>query len=475
MENFSSNLMTNDALNGFVQIHPNIDYTYNLPDGTGIARATAWAMPGPWILARCETDSGANPFYTELPWSMGVQSPISIEVSSGNMTSAPTQVWRSTLLQASWCNKTNNTFDISIDTRRPVKNAILINCLYPWWADSISLLWRINQLNVSELSNSGIGIIALITPDLKWLRPREIDEAWIVPASQVSADKWNESLDSKLHELVANLHSCYIPCLFQPARATVEQVKAITGIIPFPRSEWIDRLIEKPTITFMYRPDRCWGSNQVLINKLLRLVPKRPSFLRQKIQKLIKKYFLFQQKNNIVALATILKNTFGDIEFAVAGTDTEIPFPNWFVDLRSDNPGEKSNRDSAIQCSRSHLMICVVGSHMYLPSSFSGAVIMLEVYPEWADFQTGWLLTTNDPCEAQFLYRTMSETSSPQQVAELAISTLINYPIQYFSYHQKFAHPLSPGEIKVIRDVNVKRHLLIEKVKSKINIDILRV
>jgi hypothetical protein len=475
MKSFQLKHMTNEVLNGLVQIHPKIDYETNSPDGTGIARALEWAIPGPWILARCETSTGLNPFYTELPWSMGVQAPISIDEHSGNITSAPTQAWRSTLIQESWHNKTNTSLKIEVDVRRPVQSAILINCLFPWWADAISILWRVNQLNHSELAKLGIGIVALISPDLKWLLPPEIDEAWIVPASQVSANIWNKSLDIKLHELVANLHSCYIPRLFQPARATVEQVKAITGITPFPRVQWIDRLIEKPTVTFMYRPDRCWGSNQVLINQIFNLIPKKLTLIRQLIQSTISKYYLLEQKKNIVKLAKILRKTFVDIEFSIAGTNTEIPFPNWFVDIRADNPGEKSNRASAVQCSRSHLMICVAGSHMYLPSAFSGGTIMILPYPEWVDFQTGYLLTSKDPCEAQFLYRTLSETSTPQQVAELAISILINYPIQNFVYNQNFEHPLNSDELSLIRNVNKKRHLLIERIKNKVNLDILRV
>ena len=118
-----------------------------------------------------------------------------------------------------------------------------------------------------ELSTAGIGIIAIIHPDLQWLLPPEVDEAWIVPFKDLNANQWNETFDLKIHDLVASLDSCYIPRLFQPTRATAKQVEAYTGISTFPRNEWIDRLAEKPIVTFMYRPDRCWGAHYALLSK----------------------------------------------------------------------------------------------------------------------------------------------------------------------------------------------------------------
>ena len=458
----------------FVKIHPLIEYLADSPDGSGTAKATSWSMVGPWILARCDSSSGANPFYTELPWSMGVHSPISIDAESGKIFSAPTQDWRTELFRRLWQNRVNKPVEITRVKRSPVKNAILINCLYPWWGDAISLLWRINQLNLLELSTAGIGIIAIIHPDLQWLLPPEVDEAWIVPFKDLNANQWNETCDLKIHDLVASLDSCYIPRLFQPTRATPEQVKAYTGISPFPRNKWIDRLIDKPVVTFLYRPDRCWGAHHVLINRILRALPIFPVFLRRRIVQVIDKYLLIQQKSNIVHLANTLRKIFGEIEFAIAGTSTEVSFPGWFIDIRSDNPGVESNRASALQCSRSHLLISLAGSHMVLPSAFAGGVICLLPYPNWVDVQTCWMLTTSDPCEAQFLYQTLSIKNSPEEVAELAATTLLNYPIQHLAYHQSFSHSLSSDEVNQIRSVNKKRHLLIKKISKWVSIEGLR-
>ena len=211
--------------------------------------------------------------------------------------------------------------------------------------------------------------------------PPEVDEAWIVPAAEARGDLWNGGLDEKLHELVSLLEECYIPRIIQPAALSTDEVKANTGISPFPRNEWIDRLIDKPTVTFMYRPDRCWGSHQILISKFIGLLPAKPTRLRRIIEGFFKKQKLRKQRNNIVCLATILRKTFGDIEFAVAGTCSKVSFPSWIVDIRSDSPGEKSNRATAVQCSKSHLMISIGGSHMVLPSAFAGAVLYLQSYP----------------------------------------------------------------------------------------------
>lgn len=444
---------------GFIRIHPQIDYHTRTPDGKGEARAVDWCIPGLWIFAKCLPDQGGNPFYVDMPWSMGVQSPTSVDTVTGAITSPPTQHWYSDNLAAAWRDRLTKPVEISVITRRPVKRAVLVNCLYPWWGDAVSLLWRTNQLRGSKLAEQGVGIIALITPAMRWLLPPDVDEAWVVPDGVSFNRKWNDGLDAALHERVAKLEECYLPQIFQPTRMTPEEVARNTGITPFPREQWLERLKEKPVVTFMYRPDRCWSPPTSLWHKLEQLLPAgRLGRLRLRLTRLQNDYNASTQYRQIIELADFLRKRFPNLEFAVAGTGSKPAFPAWIKDLRSEKPDEKSNRASCEQCARSQVMVSVIGSHMLLPSAFPGAVINLMPKHMWWDALNCWFLTTDDQREAQFCYRMLPVNTTPHQVADIVTILLLNYPINHYAYHHRYEHPLTPEELDRIRSMNAARH-----------------
>jgi hypothetical protein len=447
------------SLPGFIRIHPQIDYRTRTPDGKGEARAVEWSMPGLWTFAKCLPDTGGNPFYVDLPWSMGVQSPTSVDAVTGAITAPPSQHWYADNLAAAWQDRLTKPVEIAVVTRRPVKRAVLVNCLYPWWGDAVNLLWRVNQLKSLKLAERGISIVALITPAMKWLLPPEIDEAWVVPDGVSFNRKWNDGLDAAIHIRVAQLEECYLPALFQPTVMTPDEVRANTGITPFPREEWIERLREKPVVTFMYRPDRCWSPQASLWHGIENRLPRgRMGRLRLKLAKFQAESDMMAQYRQLIDLANTLRRRFPKLEFAVCGNGTKMALPSWINDLRVDKPDANSNRASCEQCARSHVFVSVIGSHMVLPSAFAGAVINLAPRPMWWDALNCWFQTTDDPRESQFCYRLLPINTTPVQLADIVTIQMLNFPINHFAYHERYAHPLSPEEVARVRSVNSARH-----------------
>ncbi|MBI3881241.1 MAG: hypothetical protein HY301_14400 [Verrucomicrobia bacterium] len=444
---------------GLLRIHPQLEYNAPTPDGKGKIRATEWCMPGLWNFAKCAPADGGNAFFTELPFSMGVQAPSSIDAVTGKVSGPPSQHWFLDNLAAAWRERLTKPVEITVVKRRPVKRAVLINCLYPWWGDAVNILWRVNQLRASKLAEHGLGIVMLITPAMQWLLPPDVDEAWVVPDGVSFSRKWNDGLDAAIHAKVAQLEECFMPVLFQPTRMSPEEVLANTGITPFPREQWLERLKEKPVVTLMYRPDRCWSPGTSLWHKLERLLPRgRMGRLRLKLSKQQIEADANTQYGQVIELANILRQRLPKIEFAVCGTGTKLPLPSWMKDMRVDKPDAKSNRASCEQCARSHVFVSVHGSHMTLPSAFPGATINLVPPMMWWDPAHCWFLTTDDICEAMFCNRWLPTNTTPRQLADIVTIQLLNFPINRFAYHHRYAHPLTEAELEQVRAMNNARH-----------------
>lgn len=447
------------TLPGFVRIHPQLNHCAPTPDGKGEGRAVEWCMPGLWNFAKCVPEGGGNAFYTDLPYSMGVQAPMTVDAVTGAVNGPPTLQWSIHNLAAAWIDRVTKPVEITVETRRPVKRAVLMNCLYPWWGDAVNLLWRVKQLRQSKLAEQEIGIVALITPAMRWLLPPEIDEVWVVPDGVSFNRKWNEGLDTAIHAQVAKLDECFLPVLFQPTMLTPEDVKANTGITPFPRDQWLERLKEKPVVTYMYRPDRCWAPGDSVWHKIEEKLPRgRLGRLRQKLAKLQNESDANSQYRNVVETANSLRLRFPNLEFAVCGTGTKMALPSWMKDMRVDKADAKSNRASCEQCARSHVLVGINGSHMVLPSAFPGALVMLSPKHMWFDPLNGCFTTIDDPREAVFTYRMLPANTTAQQVADIISIVMLNFPINHFAYNNRYSRPLLPEEVTKIRAVNMARH-----------------
>ena len=62
------------------------------------------------------------------------------------------------------------------------------------------------------------------------------------------------------------------------------------------------------------------------------------------------------------------------------------------------------------------------------------------------------LVNTTDMFEAIFLYRSIPVTTSPETVAQIVLSILINYPIlHYYCYNRQYYHASSDSEVNKVR------------------------
>jgi hypothetical protein len=126
-------------------------------------------------------------------------------------------------------------------------------------------------------------------------------------------------------------------------------------------------------ISFIWREDRIWSSNKY-------------STIMIKNSKLLKYALLIQQNLKIRRFFNLLRRTFQNTIFTVAGFGKSTKFPSWIDDLRVDRYDEDSERQLCISYSESRLVVGIHGSNMLLPTAHAGMAIDLMPMDRWGNF-----------------------------------------------------------------------------------------
>ncbi len=161
---------------GFIQLAPQTDFPANCPSCGTIAKAIGWKVPGLWTLAELKCDKCGLVFLEDLPYSLGVTTPFVLNTATGKATPRYSGLWYANVAAEAWEERVPVDVSIKVVRNPKGKQACLVNCLYPWWGDAVSLLFRVNQIK----QHSDIEIIVLINAGLLWLVPDHVGGVWIV-------------------------------------------------------------------------------------------------------------------------------------------------------------------------------------------------------------------------------------------------------------------------------------------------------
>ena len=255
------------SLEGLIRIHPSIQFSAPDPRTGETLHATDWTIPGLWSLAKLESADKKTSYWVDFPYSLGLLAPTYLHIETGEAISGPTVEWYGDSLQRAWAGRVNQPVTLRVKKFREARKPVLLNCLYPWHGDSVSLLLRSKALHQHQLD-----VIVIIGPSVERLLPDYIAEAWIVEGRNDFAI-WNEGLDRSIKQEVARLDECYIPRSFKPAHIDASDLEAASETVPFDRENWSDTLLKGPVVTFISRDDRCWcepEKERNFANKILR-------------------------------------------------------------------------------------------------------------------------------------------------------------------------------------------------------------
>ena len=403
-----------------------------------------------WTMGEFECQQCGCKFLHDLPYSLGIVSPCTIELKTGVASSS--KRWYASGLEKAYAKRIAKSVDITFErTPSPGLNCLLVNTLYPWYGDAVSLLLRINSLRRS----CSLPVIVLINPGLRWLVPDWVEGVWVLERNFSENTSWNDDLTYKIKDH-ANRYALKlsIPSIFQSFNVTPIELSEFTKINSFPRERWLELLKVQPVVTYMIRKDRVWPE----ANWLLTLLEKLRS--RSRVYKKLQSFFCvdpiillddWRQRRNITKLANDLKRILPNLEFTVCGLGKTGKFPNWINDLRADHITTEVNKSWVKQGARSHVLLGVLGSHTSLPGSLSGAYIELVPVHMLGNVLTTASAKSTEAREALFTHRLVPTCIDIRSLKSLILEILFDYPYFALAISDQYYGPLGSKEIQHIR------------------------
>jgi hypothetical protein len=414
-----------------------------------------WCVPGQWTLARYRCDACGFDGWADLPFNLGVLSPCFVDTRSGGVSRPSGPEWYAALTRAAWRGRGRQPARLRRIVHRPVRRAVLVNALGNCWGDALSTLAKLNALGPAALAD----VVVLTTANMAPHVSAGVGELWLVDGPHAATAFWNEELADAVRLEVSRFETCDVPTIFQLPRLTQAEVAALSGIHPFDRTRWDERLEAGPTVTFLWRDDRCWAPEP---RRLRQVLGKWHSVrgagrAARTLQRAHDRMAPGRQLRRVTSLARQLRAALPKLDFAVCGQGSYGSFPDWIRDLRRPHADADANTAWCERAARSHLLIGVLGSQMMLPSGHAGGVIDLIPSGYLRNVLTDWMITTDDVREALFLYRPLPVSTDAASVAETAIAMLVNYTCARSSLHASHYAPLEAAAVDALTRMQNER------------------
>lgn len=367
-----------------------------------------WYMPGMRCLVELRCPDCSRSYYGDLPAGHGLYYPSLID-SSGDVYAPSSGRWFAEWLAEGYANRTDDPVDVDITTHHPVSRPLVLNCLDALYGHA--LLKLLNAQAHLEV-HVAYDLIVIVPPSLEWLVPDGVAEVWVVDVPVSQGRTWNDWLAERFHSELAEYDIVWLSRGFSHPHPSDVDIERFSGVEPFPVSDWSDRL-DEPTVTFVWRDDRCWSSS--LDDG--RLVDRCLGAINGVARQFDVNLAVRQQRRRVVALATRLRDRYDGIDFAVAGIGSVGSFPDWIADRRVTSPTVEDERALCRRYAQSHLVVGVHGSNMLLPSAHAGGTIELVPQDRWGNVTQDLRFRDLDLRETVYHTRLLPISSPPTELS----------------------------------------------------------
>lgn len=375
----------------------------------GALAARGWLIPGMRNLADLQCPKCGKEFYADLPAGQALYTPMMLEKESGEIAGGAHPAWFSDWLTQSYARRTSEPLGFEVRKTRETKDkVILLNCLDTLYGHSLLKLLNA-QYYIDNCRDAGL--ILLVPRFLEWMLPDGFAEAWIVDLPLRRGTEWNDWLAAEIAERLKSIHEAHLSVAFSHPHAESFDIERFTRVSPLPL-EALEQSGANPTVTFIWRDDRLWGSNGP--TKISRIFGTER---RESAE---------QQTRNVIEFAERLRDRHQDLDFAVAGLGEAKGLPGWISDLRLTELNAEAERSWCERYAKSHFVIGVHGSNMLLPSAHAGGVIELIGEDRWGNYLQDILFRHSDPREMLFRYRFVPLSIGPEELATIA-DTMLHY------------------------------------------------
>jgi hypothetical protein len=415
-----------------IRLHPQPTVSHLCPHCRVALVAKDWCIPGMRMLADLRCPSCARQFYGDLAAGHGLYYPMLLEAGTAEVHDTPGVPWFAELLRDSFAQRIDRPVPFTEERLRPLRKPVLLNCLDQFYGHS--LLKLLNAQYYLE-HRPDTELVLLVPRFLRWLAPEGAAAVWTVDLPLRQGKTWNDWLARRLHELLDPLAEAWLSVAFSHPHPDDFAIERFTRVTPFELASWSELLRERPTVTFIWREDRLWeGPRSRVGAKLDRWRNKAGQTVLGAAS--VAAIEARAQERRVVQLALRLRQSFPQLDFALAGLGLPGRLPRWINDLRQAQVDESVERAWCQRYARSHLVLGVHGSNMLLPSAHAGAVIELLPPERWGNLVQDILPRTADPRDELFRVRFLPLESGPGAVAEAAASLLRDVPIVGLNFNR---------------------------------------
>lgn len=395
-----------------ILLHPVPASAHRCPYCNTKLHVAGWYMPGMRSLAELTCGNCAREFFGDLGAGQALYTPMLMEKAGGAMHGAARAPWFASWLQSSYSRRTDTGLKIDIEEMRPIKQALLLNCLDAMYGHCLLKLLNA-QYCLDQYPE--YDLIVMVPGILRWLVPEGVAAIWSIDLPLSRGAEWNDWLAKEIGRRVAEFEKCWLSIAISHPHPTSYRIERFTRVVPFALEQWVSR---RPTVTFIWRDDRLWslpagGGRWTRLKRFM-----RRGFISR----------LEDQQQRMTKFAKALKKQIPDLDLAVAGVAQPGGLPQWITDLRRPKVDAALERTWCERYAASHCVVGVHGSNMLLPSAHAGATVELMPAKHWGNILQEILFRNEDLRTAVFRHRILPIDTDPLSVAAVVGAVISTYP-----------------------------------------------
>jgi len=393
-----------------------IDTNFDCPDCNVHLDTHGWYMPGMRMLADLECPNCNKEYYGDLPAGHGLYYPMLLEKKMGRVHNKLGIEWFADWLEKSYENSISSKITVHREDIHTVKCPVILNCLDGIYGHALLKLLNA-QYYIDKHPDKDL--VVIIPRFLRWMIPKGVASIWTFDIPLKQGNQWNDWIAEFINNSLQDYNDCYLSIgLPHPDPSNID-IERFTFVQPFRMETWLE-LLHGPKVTYVWRDDRLW--NGVFTSNFKRKVKKvfMPRAYRDERNN------IELQRDNVIKLATILKERYPSLCFSVTGIGPSGDLPSWISDLRKHEIDENTEKKWCDRYAESHVVVGVHGSNMLLPSALSGAVVELIPIKHWQNLLQDILIPHADIRISMTKIRFLNLRTSPKELADI-IENLMQY------------------------------------------------
>jgi hypothetical protein len=430
-----------------IPLHPKPLASHACPGCGAPLDVLGWYMPGMRTLAELRCPACRGEYFADLPSGFGLLYPCLLDKRTGEVHDPNNAPWHAAQLKQSYRGRTDSPVGFEVESFKPVRRPLVLNALDVFYGHAVQKLLNAQH----ELDRQPEWDLVIVVPRyLRWMVPDGAAEVWTVDLPLKRGAEWNDWLAAEFRRRIGSAAEAALSLGFICPHPADFDIERFTGIRPFDQQDWVSGRC-RPVVTFIWRDDRTWPDPGSM--RHVGWFAAKAGLRLKATKQLTRSAIAAAQRRQVVRLASLLRRTYPQLDFAVAGPARPGGLPQWIEDLRCASITAEQEREWCRRYARSHMVIGIHGSNLVLPSAHAGSVIELVPPDRWGALGTTVYPPSTDPKPVTYRYLFIPAAIGPRELAHVA-ATMLRYLPQadlYFSREATDHEALSQDPYRLAR------------------------